>query len=101
MQVRSMDNKLYMIPNSKLNSSTVTNLTTLPGLRLDIPVKVSYDADIDQAEAEMLAVAAREQRIHKEPAPCVLVKGFEGIGVELALRVLVDNKDAIPVRPAI
>ena len=65
-----------------------------PSWRLNIPVGVSYKSDIDKARALCLEAVDEVERIHKEPKPACLIKGFGNSSVDLELSVWIDDPEA-------
>src|SRR6266480_3830593 len=70
--IKTRENTVVVVPNSKLSSSIVTNYS-MPGPQLSctIPFSVSYDADLEQVEAvvaeEARALAGRMPGLLAEP----------------------------------
>jgi small-conductance mechanosensitive channel len=65
-------------------------------VRRRIPVQVSYQSDIKKAMALMVEAAAEERRILANPAPRTLLKGFGSDGVDLELRMWIqDPQDGV------
>ncbi|MCD8217804.1 MAG: mechanosensitive ion channel family protein [Clostridiales bacterium] len=64
----TLDNKVIMVPNSNLTSSSLTNLTQQDRRRVDIKVGVSYHADIRQTK-EVLAKVVEEEELLLEGEP--------------------------------
>ncbi len=90
--LRTLQNNLVVIPNSKLSEALVTNYSyPEKQLAVRIPVSVSYDADIDQVERVILeeVEAARGlEGLLFEPAPVVRFNpGFGDSALNLSLIV--------------
>ncbi|MCC8082218.1 MAG: mechanosensitive ion channel [Lachnospiraceae bacterium] len=64
----TLDNKVVVVPNANLTSSSLTNMTNQDRRRVDIKVGISYSADIREAKRVIETVLAGEQkRIEDEP----------------------------------
>lgn len=85
--LQTAEQKLIVIPNGTLANNSITNLTKSGIRRLDIPVDISYDADLQRAKQVLLQVAERStHRMQDEPAD-VLVQELAESSVKLAVRV--------------
>lgn len=85
--LQTAEQKLIVIPNGTLANNSITNLTKSGIRRLDIPVDISYDADIARAKQVLLQVAEHStHRMQSEPAD-VLVQELAESSVRLAVRV--------------
>jgi small-conductance mechanosensitive channel len=82
----------HLIPNENLVTNEVINWSYSNNLvRIDLPVGVSYAADLAKARELMLAVAAGSPRVLKEPRPNCFLKGFVDNSVNLELRVWLND----------
>ena len=61
IKIRTFDNLFVRIPNEKILSSEVTNITRFPIRRMDITLQVAYGEDLDRVRA-LLADVARANR---------------------------------------
>lgn len=85
--LQTAEQKLVVIPNGTLANNSITNLTKSGIRRLDIPVDISYDADLARAKQVLLQVAERStHRLQNEPAD-VLVQELAESSVKLTVRV--------------
>ena len=57
------DNRLVIIPNGELSNSSMVNVTAMPRRRIDIPVGISYQADIRQAREALLALLEQDDKV--------------------------------------
>ena len=82
----------YLIPNESLITGEVVNWSYSNNLlRLQVPVGISYDADLEKATRLTLEAATETRRILKEPKPACLVTGFGDNGLNLELRVWIND----------
>lgn len=83
-----------LIPNENLITSEVINWSyTDRNIRLKIPVQVSYQSDPEQAMAIMLESANEGPRVLKQPEPVVRMLAFADNGIELELRVWIQDPE--------
>jgi len=89
--LKALDGTETIVPNETLITQTVVNHSlSKPSVRIVLPVQVSYDTDLEQAEALMLEAANSHVRvIHDEPdsPPRVFLKEFADNGIVLELAV--------------
>jgi small-conductance mechanosensitive channel len=89
--LRSLDGTESIVPNEMLISQTVVNHSlSKPNVRVALPVQVSYDTDLEQAEALLLEAAHDQKRVifdDPENLPRVYLKEFADNGVLLELAV--------------
>jgi len=74
--IETFDGKEVMVPNEDFMTNRVTNWTfSSPKGRIEIPVGVSYNADIKKAQALILEAAVEHPRTIKDPKPeCYLTE---------------------------
>ncbi|UTW54846.1 mechanosensitive ion channel family protein [Kordiimonas sp. SCSIO 12610] len=95
--VITRDGTEFLIPNEDMITQPVVNWSHSHKLvRRRIPVQVSYQSDIKKAMSLMVDAASEEQRILANPAPKTLLKGFGADGVDLELRMWIqDPQDGV------
>lgn len=78
-----------LIPNAEILSGNVINWThsDMTG-RIDIPVRVAYNSDLNKVKEILLEIANKNQRVLKNPAPYVWLLNFGDNAVELELRAM-------------
>jgi small-conductance mechanosensitive channel len=82
----------HLIPNENLVTSEVINWSYSNNLiRLEIPVGVSYGADLEKARDLMLESAATSHRVLRDPQPACYLVGFGDSTVNLELRVWLND----------
>ena len=65
----------------------MTNLTHQENRRLDFPVSISYDENIDRVRTVLLKVAAGCPTLSNSKEPFVFVDDFDSSSVRVVLRV--------------
>lgn len=90
--VITRDGTEFLIPNEDMITQPVINWSHSHRLvRRRVPVQVSYDSDLRKAMDLMVEAAAKESRVLNNPAPRTLVKGFGSDGVDLELRMWIED----------
>jgi small-conductance mechanosensitive channel len=96
--LKALDGTESIIPNEMLIAQTVVNHSlSKPNVRVALPIQVSYDTDLEQAQALMLEAARCQSRVILDEAdnlPKVLLKEFADNGVLLELAVWIRDAGA-------
>ena len=82
----SPDNKTIIIPNGKVTSDVITNISGKGQIRVDIEVGVGYGDDLNKAKNVMLDVLKADSRVLSDPAPTVAVSNLGGSSVDFVVR---------------
>jgi small-conductance mechanosensitive channel len=89
--LKAPDGTESIVPNETLITQTVVNHSlSKPNLRVALSVQVSYDSDLEQAEALMLEAAHSQSRVifdDPDNLPRVYLKEFADNGILLELAV--------------
>lgn len=84
--IRTNDNIMMIVPNTKFIDSPVTNWTYGDRrVRFRIPVGVAYGSDVVKVRDALLAVAHENPDTLKEPAPNVYLEKFGDSSIDLKL----------------
>ncbi len=97
-RLRTPDNRLIVVPNSKLNDEILTNFSAMDTRRLDLVFGVAYEDDMDKVRAIFQRIAAEDGRILKNPQPEFVVDELADSSVNFIFRVWVNTGDFWPVR---
>jgi small-conductance mechanosensitive channel len=93
--VRDRDGVDRLIPNEMLITNEVINWSFSDrNVRLKIPVSISYDNDPEQALALLSEAAMANPRVLAEPEPATRLMAFGDNGIELELRVWIQDPQA-------
>lgn len=81
-----------IIPNADMIANAVTNWTykDMSG-RLELPVGVDYESDVDQVVEILLECAKNHPRLAKYPEPYVLFRNFGASSLDFELRAFLYN----------
>lgn len=90
--IRSLNNISIIVPNSEFVSSRVVNWSHGdPKIRIDIPVGVSYNSDLDTVIRCLKEVAEENSEVLKKPAPEVHLREFGDSAWNMVLRIWIRN----------
>ncbi len=81
--IRQPSNELTVVPNSMLFKKPVKILTDEALRRDEVIVRVGLDADLERAQAVIMATAQGIDAVHKEKPAAVFVRGFAPHSVEI------------------
>ncbi|MGE0786351.1 MAG: mechanosensitive ion channel family protein [Sandaracinaceae bacterium] len=96
-KIRTFDGILVSVPNRKVFEDVMKNYTQLGRRRVEVPVGVSYAADLDEVEAvTRRAIEGVERRVESE-AVQVFFTGFGGSSIDLVARFWIDVKNGADV----
>ncbi len=87
------NNHVVIIPNGALSNSSILNMSTLTERRMDIPVGISYDADIRQAREVIMKVLEEDEAVLTSKERRVFVEELADSGVNLNVRCWADNDE--------
>src|SRR5213079_1446958 len=86
--IRTNDNIMMIVPNTKFIDSPVTNWTYGDRrVRFRIPVGVAYGSDVNKVRDALLGVAHENPQSLKEPAPSVFLHQFGDSSIDFKLMV--------------
>ena len=92
-RLKTIDNKVVLIPNGKLSDSCITNVSMMEKRRIDIYVTVSYSADLQKTKNVLNNVASSQVlRLEGEPID-IFVSELKDSAVEMGIRVWAKNED--------
>ena len=81
------------VPNASLWNTSILNYSRLPTRRMDIPVGIAYEDDVEKALALLLKHLKEDTRVLTDPEPQVLVTGLGDSAVDLTLRCWANRTD--------
>jgi small-conductance mechanosensitive channel len=100
-QMRTLDNRVIVLPNSQITTAPIINFTARPTRRLDLVVGVGYDDDLQAARAALIEAAASTPLVLKDPAADVLVSSLGESSIHLTLRAWVGTNDVLAAKSAL
>lgn len=91
--IKTVDNKLIIVPNSRIMSDSITNYSAKETRRVDVVAGVSYEDDVDKVKEILLKILSEDERILKDPAPFVGLLEMADSSVNFTVRAWVKNED--------
>ena len=96
--VLTPDNQRQIIPNSKITSDVITNVTAEPTRRIDLVIGIGYDDDIALAKTTLEELVSGDDRVLADPAPTIAVANLGASSIDLIVRPWVKTGDYWDVR---
>jgi len=94
VSVTTRDEREYLIPNENLMVNQVENWSySSKNVRVQVPVGVSYSADMALAEQLMLDAAAKARRVLTTPPPTVWWNGFGDNAVNFTIHCWINDPE--------
>ena len=91
-EIETVHRDSVIVPNANLITDTVTNsMHNDRTCRVDLPVGVSYDTDVELLRKTLLDVAAANGAVLKSPAPFVYFAGYGESSLDFELRAFLRN----------
>jgi small conductance mechanosensitive channel len=87
------DNKVVVVPNSKIISGNIINFSRHPYRRIDIPVGVAYHTDVAEVKAILAEVVKRDPRILHDLGNTIRLMEMAAPSLNYVVRVWVNNAD--------
>lgn len=91
--LETFDGVFVLVPNTQLFSSAITNYSRLPTRRIDVPVGISYNDDVDRALTVGMDILTADARVMTEKRPQVMVMGLGESSVDLNFRCWTRRED--------
>jgi len=83
----TFDNKMVVIPNNELASSSFVNYSHEDIRRVDMTFDIHYDSDVEQAKKIILDVIAKHPMALNEPEAYARVSEYKDSSISITLRV--------------
>lgn len=95
--LRSADDKIIVIPNGKVISGDIINVTREPNRRRDIIVGVAYNADIDQVKQILTDIVKADPRVQQDKGIVVRLNEMAPSSLNFVVRYWTVNGDFLDV----
>lgn len=92
------DNQKIIIPNSKITTDVITNITANATRRIDLIIGISYDDDVKEAKAALEDIIKSDTRILSDPAPTIALGELGASSLDLVVRPWVKTEEYWDVR---
>jgi small-conductance mechanosensitive channel len=101
IKIRTFDNLFVRIPNEKILSSEVTNITRFPIRRMDLVFQVDYGQDLSRVRGVLGEIARDNSWSLDEPEPVILFTEFKESGIEIQFGLWFAKTDFISLKNSI
>ena len=91
--IRTLDNKLMVVPNSKIWNDVITNATGVTERRVDMEFGIGYSDDIEQAQQILDEIVASHPKVLKDPAPLIKMSALADSSVNFICRPWANPSD--------
>jgi len=98
-RVVTSDGRMLAVPNTEIVNKTVASYTNFPNLRLDIPITIAVDEDIEKTRNILLGLTEDDPEYLNDPTPRVIVTVLNDYNVAIELQVwLKDERQHVEKR---
>jgi len=101
IKIRTFDNLFVRIPNEKILTSEVTNITRFPIRRMDIVFQVDYGQDLSRVHRILAEIAGANPWSLDEPQPTIMLNEFKESGIEVMLGLWFAKSDFAALKNSI
>lgn len=101
VKLRTFDNLFVRLPNETLLKTEITNLSHYPIRRIDLPLRIPIDADLDAVNRVLIAVADTNPQALDEPAPLIMVGGFSDSAIDYTYCVWTTRENYLVTRTSV
>jgi small conductance mechanosensitive channel len=91
--MKTPDNKMVILPNSKITGDTIVNYSARDTRRVDMVFGIGYGDDIKKAKETLDRILAEDSRVLKDPAPTLAVSELGDSSVNFVVRPWVNTAD--------
>ena len=95
-KLTTADNKVIVLPNGTLANSSLTNVTACDNRRMDIIVKISYDADIRKTKEVLQKVLDEDEAVLKAEEHFVYIDELGDFSLNVGIRCWFSMDDFWP-----
>ena len=91
--VKTFDNQVLIVPNSKIWGEVITNITGSETRRVDLVFGIGYGDDIGKAEGVLNEILSKHELVLAEPEPLVKLAELADSSVNFNVRPWVKTSD--------
>jgi small conductance mechanosensitive channel len=92
-EITTTDNRICVIPNGTLISSSIVNYSVKDTRRVDMVFDVAYGTNVELAKQIILDEVAKVSAVLDTPAPFIRMTEMAGSSLKITLRVWCNNAD--------
>jgi small conductance mechanosensitive channel len=86
-----------ILPNGAVSNGTIINITHEGKLLVEIIAELDKTTDIDMVRFVAIPIMQMDERILKDPGPCVVISELKPGGIVVAFRAFTLPADNVPV----
>ncbi|HVO39109.1 MAG TPA: mechanosensitive ion channel family protein [Spirochaetia bacterium] len=101
IKIRTFDNLFVRIPNEKIISSEVVNLTRFPIRRMDLLFQIAYGEDLSGVQDLLEHIARGNPWSLDEPNPVIVFNDFKENGIEVLFGLWFSQPDFVELKNSI
>lgn len=91
--IETLDGRLVVIPNSSVLSNPIENYSRAAQLRVDLPIGVGYETDLEVAKAAILDALPGIKGYLAEPAPSIIYHSFGESSIDMDVRFWIKTSE--------
>ena len=92
-KLKTPDNKIIIVPNSKIFDDAITNYSAEATRRVDLVAGVSYEADLSKVKSVLEEIVTSNDLVLKDPPHQIAVSELADNSVNLVVRVWTNTAD--------
>jgi len=93
VQIRTLDNKVVIVPNNQVWGSAITNVTGSSTRRVDLMFGIGYGDNIEKAQGILEDIVSKHEKILKDPESTIRVHELGDSSVNFICRPWVKSAD--------
>lgn len=97
-KLRTLDNRIIIIPNSKLTDTTVANNSSFEERRMEAIIPVAYKTDIEKAKTVLTNEVSTWEEVLKDKDIFVFINEFDSSSINLGIRFYVKSADYYSIK---
>ncbi|HKJ37956.1 MAG TPA: mechanosensitive ion channel family protein [Anaerolineales bacterium] len=98
-RVVTSDGRMLAVPNTEIVNKTVASYTNFPNLRLDIPLTIAVDEDIEKTRQSLLKLVDDDPEYLNDPEARVIVTALNDYNIAIELQAwLKDERQHVEKR---
>jgi small-conductance mechanosensitive channel len=101
IKIRTFDNLFVRIPNEKILTSEVTNITRFPIRRMDITVRIGHAESLSKVKDVLMQIARENPFCLVEPEPVILFNEIHDWGIDVLYGLWFSKNDYMNLRNSI
>lgn len=95
-ELLTLDGHNVLIPNAKVFTTPITNYSRQAKWRINLPIGVAYDSDLDKVQQVTLQTIQRLPDVLDTPAPALFYHTFNDSSIDFTLQYWIDGRITNP-----